>query len=95
MKGNFFSILATQPLDRFSNIHLIRYLNEFFVIVTTNASVTIMQHIVEAETKEHLNLKYTVRKTSPFLSAFNKKVFEEEIRKMENLSEYSDKSSNA
>jgi flagellar biogenesis protein FliO len=86
-KGDFFSVLASQPVDRFSNIHLIRYLNEFYVIITTANNVRILQRIEEPESKEHLNLKYTHRKVSPFLSAFNKKVFEEELKKIDRLSE--------
>jgi len=86
-KGDFFFILASQPVDRFSNIHLIRFLNEFYVVITSNGNIRVLHHIDEPESKEHLNLQYTHRRVSPFLSAFNKKVFEEELKKMDNLSE--------
>ncbi|HPE69143.1 MAG TPA: flagellar biosynthetic protein FliO [Thermotogota bacterium] len=85
-KGQFFEVVASQPLDRYSNIHLVRYLGKFLVTLTTSGSVSVVEIIDDETTVEQLQIRFSSRKTSPFMAAFNKKVFEDQIKRMDRLS---------
>lgn len=82
-KGDFFHVLASQPLDRLSTIHLIRFANEFFVIVTTSGHIRVVHRFSESEDKEMLNLQFQKRKISPFMATLNRKVFDEQVKKLD------------
>jgi len=86
-KGNFFQIIASQPIDRFSNAHLIKLLEGYYIVLTTSSQVTILEKICEKEKVEELNLKFSKRNSSSFLSVFNKKLFDDQIQRLKNISD--------
>ncbi len=82
-KGNFFVVLASQTLDQFSNIHLIKYSDIYYVILTTHGSVTVLEKIEGEEETEELNLKFASSKRSPFNSILNRKIFEDQLKRLD------------
>jgi flagellar biogenesis protein FliO len=84
-KGDFFKILASQSIDQFTNIHLIKYLEYYYVITTSQGNVEILEKIDDTEIKEELNLKFMSSKNSAFSNILNRKIFEDQIKKLDNF----------
>jgi len=84
-KGSFFSILASQPLDRFSNIHLLKYMGNYYIIITSGGNATLIEKIEDSESVEQIDLKFASRKSSAFSSILNRKIFEQQINKLDNM----------
>ncbi len=84
-KGDFFKVLASQPLDRFSNIHLIKYMNAYYIIVTTGGSSNLIEKIEDPGSIEQIDLKYSSRKSSAFSNILNRKLFEQQIKKLDSM----------
>ncbi|HOO34277.1 MAG TPA: flagellar biosynthetic protein FliO [Thermotogota bacterium] len=84
-KGNFFKILASQSIDQHTNIHLIKYLESYFVLITTQGNVEVLERIDDEEIKEELNLKFISSRNSAFSNILNRKIFEDQIKKMDNF----------
>ena len=83
-KGDFFSLLASQTIDQFSNIHLIKYADNFYVILTSQGSIKILEKIEDEGKKEELNLKYASSRHSAFNKILNRKIFEDQIKRLDN-----------
>ncbi len=86
-KGDFFHVLASQPLDRLSSIHLVRFTKEFFVVGTANGHISVIHRFTDPEDKEMLNLQFQKRKISPFMATLNRKVFDEQVKKLDAMDE--------
>lgn len=82
-KGSFFVVLASQTLDQFSNIHLIKYSDIYYVILTTHGSVTVLEKIEGEEETEELDLKFASSKRSPFNNILNRKIFEDQLKRLD------------
>lgn len=76
-------MLSSQTIDQFSNIHLIKYADNFYVILTSQGSIKILEKIEDEEKKEELNLKYASSKHSAFNKILNRKIFEDQMKKLD------------
>jgi flagellar biogenesis protein FliO len=86
-KGNFFKVMASQTIDQFTNIHLIKYMEFYYVIITSQGNVEVLERINDEEIKEELNLKFMSSKSSAFSNILNRKIFEDQIKKLDNFSD--------
>ncbi|MFP4461408.1 MAG: flagellar biosynthetic protein FliO [Thermotogota bacterium] len=82
-KGNFFTLLASQSIDQFANIHLIKFAEDFYVILTSQGSIKVLEKIEDENKKEELNLKYASSKHTAFNKILNRKIFEDQIKRLD------------
>lgn len=82
-KGDFFLLLASQTIDQFANIHLIKYADNFYVILTSQGSIKILEKIEDEKKKEEINLKFANSKHSAFNKILNRKMFEDQIKRLD------------
>jgi flagellar biogenesis protein FliO len=82
-KGNYFTLLASQTIDQFANIHLIKYADNFYVILTSQGSIKVLEKIEDEKRKEELNLKYASSKNSAFNKILNRKIFEDQLKRLD------------
>jgi flagellar biogenesis protein FliO len=82
-KGDYFTLLASQTIDQFANIHLIKYADNFYVILTSQGSIKVLEKIEDEKRKEELNLKYASSKNSAFNKILNRKIFEDQLKRLD------------
>ncbi|HRW34298.1 MAG TPA: flagellar biosynthetic protein FliO [Thermotogota bacterium] len=82
-KGGFFTLLASQAIDQFSNIHLIKYSNHFYVIITSQGAIKVLEKIEDENEIEELNLKYASSRHSAFNKILNRKIFEDQLNRLD------------
>lgn len=82
-KGDFFLLLASRTIDQFANIHLIKYADNFYVVLTSQGSIKILEKIEDEKKKEELNLKYASSKNSAFNKILNRKIFEDQMKRLD------------
>jgi len=83
IKSDFFTLLASQTIDQFANIHLIKYADNFYVILTSQGSIKILEKIEDEKRKEELKLKYASTKNSAFNKIINRKIFEDQLKRLD------------
>ena len=86
-KGGFFEVLASQVIDQHNNIHLIKYLERYYIIISSAGSAQVIEEIQDKSEKEQIDLKFAEKGKSPFSKILNKKVFEDQIKRLDKISD--------
>jgi len=86
-KGDFFQTVATHVLDQHTNIHLIKYIDRYYVILSSAGAVKVVEKIDDPKEREQIDLKYAESNKSPFSKILNKKVFEDQIKRLDRISD--------
>ena len=58
-------------------------MSHFYVIITSQGAIKILERIEDENEKEELNLKYASTKHSAFNKILNRKIFEDQLNRLD------------